>query len=170
MRQVNPIQLSWRSRCLDLLSLGIIVLSLVFGATAATPDLTTCDLSRRSDLAGRIISVSARIGFTMHGAHLLSDSCVGRAEDAVLLFPKTAGTPPVNFEIDPIAVGSLSPFFRPTGGTATACGVVRGQVVVKNRFHRRRAGAGPVGNGFGPRGAFRYAFILQSVTEVHSCE
>ena len=158
----SPMQYFWRLRCMVLISVVV--------ATAAARNLTTCDFGRPSDLAGRVISVSTRIGFTMHGAYLLSDSCAGRAEDAVLLFPKTAGTPPVNFEIDPSAVGSLSPFFKPTGGTATACGVLRGQVVVKNRFHRGKAGAGPVGNGFGSRGAFRYAFVLQSVTEVHSCE
>ena len=155
-------QYCWRLRC--------IVLILVFAATAAARDLTTCDFSRRSDLVGRIISVSARIGFTMHGAYLLSDSCAGRAEGAALLFPKDTGTPPVSFEIDPGALTSLSPFFRLTGGAATACGVLRGQLVAKNRFHLRQAGAAPVGNGFGSRGAFRYAFILQSVTDVRSCE
>ncbi len=161
----------WRTRrCFDIPFRRIVVLSFVFAATAAAGDLTICDLNRRPDLVGQIISMSARIGFNMHGGFLLSDSCADRAEGAVLLFPKTAGTPPVNFELDPNAVGRLSPFFRLTGGASTACGVLRGQLVVKLHFHRRQAGAGPIGNGFGPRGASRYAFILQSVTNVHSCE
>ena len=155
-------QYRWRLRWTMLIS--------VFATTSAAQDLTTRDFSRRSDLVGRIISVSARIRFTMHDAHLLPDSCGGRAEGAALLFPEDRGAPPVNFEIAPGVLSSLSPFFRLTGGSATACGVLRGQLVTKKRFHLRHAGGGPMGNGFGSRGAFRYAFILQSVTDIRSCE
>lgn len=62
----------WRTRrCFDIPFRRIVVLSFVFAATAAAGDLTICDLNRRPDLVGQIISMSARIGFNMHGGFLL---------------------------------------------------------------------------------------------------
>ena len=143
--------------------------ALVISAAAAT-EMTMCDLSHRADIGNRVISAKARIGFTSHGIVLLSDGCPKGSEDVVLLFPGHERTPHVAFELDPRAMQSLRPFFRPTGGTAIACAVVTGELHVKRDFRASRAGASPVGNGFGPRGAFRRAFILRDVADVRSCQ
>ena len=115
------------------------------------------------------IPVAGRILFTMHGAFLTTDSCSDHSYDIVLLYPGVDGTPSVPFNLDPDATERLSPFFRPAGGTATACGVLDGRVFYKKGFRSKRLGAGPQGNGFGPRGAFRVAFVLRTVREIRPC-
>jgi hypothetical protein len=127
---------------------------------------TVCDLSYRSDLQGKTITVAGRMAFTGHGSFLV---CDGTGPDVVVPYPKTDNAPHVDFDLDAHAVELVTPFFRPAGGTATACGVVRGQLFAKRRFRVKRSGAGPAGNGFGNRGAFQFAFVLHSVQEIRRC-
>jgi len=137
------------------------------GSTASK--LSVCDIMHAGRFAHSDVVISGRILFTMHGAFLTTDSCPDSSYDLVLLYPKSVGAPPVPFDLDPSAIGKLKNFFRPSGGTAAACGVLSGRVFYKKRFHSRPEGAGPVGNGFGPRGAFRAAFVLRSVDAAHAC-
>jgi len=132
--------------------------------------LSVCDIMHGEGSPKHSIPVAARILFTMHGAFLTTDSCADRSHDIVILYPGIEGTPSVSFKLDPNVTERLSPFFRPAGGTATACGVVVGQVFYKSDFKSERHGAGPQGNGFGPRGAFRVAFVLRSVREIQACK
>jgi hypothetical protein len=132
--------------------------------------LSVCDIMRPKGLLEQSIQIAARILFTMHGAFLTTDSCSDHSYDIVILYPGIEGTPPVSFKLDPDATKQLSPFYRPAGGTATACGVLVGQVFQKSDFRSKRQGAGPQGNGFGPRGAFRVAFVLRSVSEIRACK
>ena len=114
--------------------------------------------------------VTGRILFTMHGAFLTTDSCPDDSDDVVILYPNVEGTPSVIFNLEANALDQLKPFFRPAGGTATACGILDGQVFYKKGFRSKREGAGPYGNGFGPRGAFRVSFVLHSVMEIRACK
>ena len=132
--------------------------------------LSVCDIMHLKGLPEQTIQVSARILFTMHGAFLTTDTCSDHSYDIVILYPGIEGTPPVSFKLDSEATERLSPFFRPAGGTATACSVLVGQVFHKSDFRSKRQGAGPQGNGFGPRGAFRVAFVLRSVSEIRACK
>ena len=134
-------------------------------------ELTTCQLAKTKASYEQVVSVRARLGFTMHGMFLFGeDTCKGNTDDVVLLFPNRGGAPTVEFELDSHAVEQLSPFFRPTGGVAIACGVVEGRLFKKQGFRAVQRGAGPQGNGFGPRGAFRLAFVLRSVIEIRACK
>jgi hypothetical protein len=125
---------------------------------------------RPKTFLGKPIIIAARAIFTMHGAFLTSDTCSDRSQDIVILYPKLAGTPEVPFELDSQAMDRLKVFFRPNGGTASACGIFSGQVFYKRDFHSKQFGAGQQGNGFGQRGAFRLAFVLRSVNEIRSCK
>lgn len=147
----------------------IVLASSVCGAATAD-EVTPCDLMRPKAFLSKTVSITGRVVFTMHGAFLVSDRCPNQAQDVVILFPGAEGTPVVNFDLDPHAAELLRPFFRPTGGTTSACGVLFGEVFYRTRFHSRIEGAGPQGNGFGPRGAFRLAFVLRSVQEIRACK
>jgi len=151
----------------------ILLFASLWGATCAygeqTP-LSVCDIMDGKALPEQSIPVAGRILFTMHGAFLTSDSCPEHSYDIVILYPGVEGTPPVSFSLGPEATKRQSPFFRPAGGTATACGVFDGQVFRKTGFRSKRQGAGPQGNGFGPRGAFRVAFVLRAVREIRACK
>ena len=151
------------------------LLTLILAAVCLRPaahasELSVCDLNSPKPYLGRLVQVSARVVFTMHGIFLVSDSCKHSSEDVPVLFPKRAHSPEVDFDIDPQAVELMKPFFKPTGGTSTACAVITGRIFYKERFRSREEGAGPQGNGFGPRGAFRFAFVIRSVSEIHPCK
>lgn len=148
----------------------LIVLAPIVAFGQTNEELTICQLANTKASYERIVSVRAQVGFTMHGMFLLGDdACKGNTDDIVLLFPNRDG-PTVDFELDAHATEKLRPFFRPTGGAATACGLVEGRLFKKQGFRAVQRGAGPQGNGFGPRGAFRLAFVLRSVTEIRACE
>jgi hypothetical protein len=154
------------------IELFLVALTAITGSltgAAIDSEVSPCDLSSPNTFLGRIVSISGRIVFSMHGTFIISDSCKRHTEDIVVMFPKRDGTPAVNFDIDQQTVDLLKPFLRPTGGTTTACAVMTGQVFYKNRFRSKMEGAGPQGNGFGPRGAFRLAFVVRSINEIHGC-
>src|ERR1700722_9718337 len=111
-------------------------------------EVTVCDLNHPTRFLSKRVSASGRFVFTMHGAFLVADSCSDQSQDVVILFPKAAGTPAVNFDLDQSAMDSLKPFFRTTGGSASACGALIGQLFYKKSFHSRSEGSGPEGNGF----------------------
>jgi hypothetical protein len=145
------------------------VLSSLVALGGTNEELTICQLANTKASYEKVVSVRARMGFTMHGMFLVGDdACKGNTDDIVLLFPNLDG-PPVDFELDTHAREKLSPFFSPTGGVAMACGVVEGRLFKKQGFRAVQRGAGPQGNGFGPRGSFSLAFVLRSVTEIRAC-
>jgi hypothetical protein len=151
------------------------VVFLFFSAVtaAAWPEASTvsvCDIMHQGPESTKPVRVMSRMLFTRHGVFLTTDSCVDHSFDIVLLYPGIEGTPPVPFSLDLESMRLLGPFLRPTGGTAAGCAVLDGRVVYKKGFRAKERGAGPQGNGFGPRGAFRVAFVLQSVKEIHDCK
>jgi hypothetical protein len=148
----------------------VISVSACIGCAASGAEISTCDLVRPNAFLGKRIMIASRVLFTMHGTFLTSDSCPDHSQDVVVLYPMTEGTPEVPFTLDPQVMDSLKQFFRPTGGTASACGVLTGQLFYKKRFHSKALGGGPQGNGFGPRGAFRLAFVIESVKQIHKCD
>jgi len=150
--------------------LHTIVLSVSIAFASAGAEFSTCDLLHPEALLGKRITITGRVLFTPHGAFLTSDSCADHSQDIVILYPKIEGTPEVPFALETQVIDLLKPFFKPAGGTATACGTLTGQVFYKKHFRSKAEGAGPQGNGFGPRGAFRLAFVLQSVKGIHVCE
>jgi hypothetical protein len=150
--------------------LQFVLFSGIITFASAGSELSTCDLMHPKAFLGKPITIAARAIFTMHGAFLTSDTCSDRSQDIVILYPKIARTPEVSFELDSQAIDLLKAFFRPNGGTALACGIFSGQVFYKRDFHSKEFGGGPQGNGFGPRRAFRLAFVLRSVNEIRSCK
>ncbi len=148
----------------------LLIFSAQLALIAPVKDLSPCDVQQVERFLAQRISIKGVIAFTSHGMFWLSDSCGNRdAQDVVILFPHAANTPRVPFDLDPQANEMLRPFFRPIGPPASACASLTGQLFYKNDFRSRMAGGGPQGNGFGPRGAFRLAFVVQSVNEIHAC-
>jgi hypothetical protein len=152
----------------------VLVWGLIFSAAVAEAtggrDLTPCDLTPGA-LEGRLISVSGRALFTMHGAYLLGDTCNAKGrQGAALVFPDGKDTPPVGFQLDPSTMERLRPFFRTRGGQAIACGIFSGQAFYRAGFRLRRFGDIAIGNGFGENGTLRTAFVLKSVAEIHVCD
>ncbi len=148
------------------------MLSVQVAATPSTATISICDVvAHPRKFVAKHIRINAVMGFTVHGLFLLSHSC-SRSDlpDAVVLTPKADNTPKVDFALDPQADQMLRRFYRPFGGTANACGIVTGQLFYKKNFRSKEFGAGPQGNGYGPRGAFPIAFVLQSVNEIRACE
>jgi hypothetical protein len=140
---------------------------LLHGAQGA---LKVCDIEHPVPFQGTVVAIESRALFTIHGAFLSMDGCPDQSFDIVILYPGIEGTPPTNFKLAPGTLEQLKPFYRTNGGTAAACGVLRGQVFYKKHFRSKRFGAGPVGDGFGPRGAFKVAFVLESVVDIHQCK
>jgi hypothetical protein len=128
-----------------------------------------CNVKSLVNLAGRHVTIKARLGFTSHGMFLLTDQCSHRIPSAVVLNPDDPGAPIVPFEADKNVMERLRPFLKLTGGAAVACGMISGEFAYKKDFKKQHFGGGPQGNGFGPRGAFRFAFVLQSVIEISAC-
>ena len=139
-------------------------------ARARDSELSVCDLVQPAKLSPREVLLKGRMLFTMHGAFLTTDPCPDHSFDIVILYPGIEGTPSVPFGLEPGTLDSLKPFFRPNGGTATACGLIKGQVFFKKGFHSKALGAGSQGNGFGARGAFPVAFVLRGVAEIRDCK
>jgi hypothetical protein len=143
---------------------------LTAGVSLGTSATSVCDIMHPDKLDMKAIRITARILFTMHGAFLTTDSCPDHSYDIVVLYPNIEGTPPVAFSLGSDAIERLKTFFRPDGGTAAACAVLEGQAFYKKHFRSKPLGGGPLGNGFGPRGAFRVAFVIHSVEEIHVCK
>ncbi len=141
---------------------------MVLGASGKV--VTLCDLSDHREVEGTEVSLRGRIGFTMHGAAFIGESCKNGPPGVALLFPATAHSPKVDFGLDSRALDQLGPFFRLTGGSAVACGVLKGKLFYKKHFHLHQYGAGPQGNGYGSRGALRWGFVIRSVEEIQACQ
>jgi preprotein translocase subunit SecD len=151
--------------------LQIAVMSVQIAAIGTNPTLSICDIQHPESFLGERIVVNGLMAFTNHGIFLVADSCNGSdAEDVVVLFPKTEGAPKVDFDLDSLVSQKLRPFFRPIGRSTNACATLSGQVFYKKEFRSTAAGGGPQGNGFGPRGAFRLAFVIESVNDIYSCK
>jgi len=136
----------------------------------SSSEITLCDLKDHRTVEGTEVSLRGRIGFTRHGAAFFEESCKNSPPGVALLFPGAAHNPKVDFALDSRALGQLSPFFRPTGGSAIACGVLNGKLFYKKKFHLHQEGAGPQGNGYGSRGALRWGLVIRSVDEIHGCQ
>jgi len=136
---------------------------------AGGSNLSVCSLQHAEAFLSPRVAVTGVLAFTNHGIFLVSDPCGKDAEDVVILFPKTDDAPKVDFDLDPPVEQMLRPFVRPIGRSTYACATLSGQLFQKTDFRVRSVGAGPEGNGFGPRGAFRLALVIQSVTEIHVC-
>lgn len=145
--------------------LGVICL---LGFRAIAQPIDFCDAHPESHV-GRELTVRARIAFTMHGAALLSNHCRHKAQPAALLNPHDPGAPDVAFELDRASVDLLKPFLRISGGGAEACGTISGQFASKPGFKAFRRDGELMGNGFGARGALRFAFVLHKVVEIGPC-
>jgi hypothetical protein len=135
--------------------------------------LSVCDLTQPAPFLGKLVTIKARMLFTMHGSYLLAENCVIKdqkyAQDVAVYWP-TSNYPRVEFDADPHAASLLAPFFvGPVDHPKHACATLIGQVFYKRFFHLHQFGAGPQGNGFGHRGALRRAFVIQSIMEIHSC-
>ncbi len=152
--------------------LQFIVISAGIALGAPGKEITVCDLTSYKSIEGAQVSIRGHVGFTMHGAAFLDESCQKSPPGIALLYPDpgTANSPKVDFALDPKALDPLKPFFRTTGGSAVACGVLNGRLFYKKRFRLHQEGAGPQGNGFGPRGALRWALVIQSIGEIHACD
>ena len=144
----------------------LLVSSTICGAPLA---VTPCSVDPNK-MDHKQVTLHAQIGFTMHGIVALSDSCKGGGQDVAILLPNRGDTPPVSFELDPQALDRLKPFLRPSGGAVIACGVLRGEIRYKTHFRATMEGGGPQGNGYGPRGAFPIALVLQFVDDIHPCK
>jgi len=148
----------------------IFVLTLQLTSSQNTVSLSFCEIKDPERFASKIISVTTEVGFTPHGTFLLTDTCKRKsAEDAVVMYPKLGTAPEVSFDLDEGALQLLGPFFRPSGGVSRACGTFEGQLFYRKNFRLRHFGGGPQGNGFGPRGAYRLAFVMKSVQEIRPC-
>ena len=152
-------------------SVALIFILFTGGALLCTaqPEVDLCRTPIKEVLTGRPLVAHVRVGFTMHGVFLLSDQCALRIPAALVVNPGDPGVPVVPFQLDGDARERLSPFLRPAGGSAVACGTMEGQFVRKKGFHLRR-GEPPSGNGFGARGTFELMFVLKAVEELHGCD
>jgi hypothetical protein len=142
-------------------------LVLVFPLACWSADMTPCDLVK-GQAKQEVSTLSGRLYFDMHGAYMFSSDCASSPRIYVA-DPGTESVPPVRFTPSSDNLEKLRPYIRVRGGTAIACGTLTGRLFEKKGFHTRMSGGGPQGNGFGPRGAFRWVLVLQSVGEIHSC-
>lgn len=134
-------------RQISLLVFMVLTASLAYGGGK---EVGLCDVFHPAAFDSQQVAIQGRISFTRHGMFLLSDECKGAKPNVVVLFPHVDGTPQVGYGLDPQVNSQLTPFVRPTGGTATACGVLDGTIFYKKNFRSQDAGAGPTGNGFVP--------------------
>src|SRR5262249_53069725 len=118
------------------------------------------------------VVVNGRMAFSRWTGTVFYDSCGGHdSESLVVLDPKDESGPNVNFVQDSQVVELLRPFWGldlKDGVVATGCGAFTGQIFYKDNFHPSQQGA--QGNGFGPRRAYRVAFVLKSVLNIRSCQ
>jgi hypothetical protein len=132
-------------------------------------ETSSCEFGN-SAFEGHLITIRARLAFGTHGVALKSDACPSDARAATLYFPVTGGSVPVTFGLDEHAEDLLRPFFNRNGTVPKACGSLKGQIFRKQSFELRSDGGGPTGNGYGYRGIYEYAFVLQSVENIHACD
>jgi hypothetical protein len=139
-------------------------------SSAAGP-ISVCDLAKPGPILGKLITIKARMLFTMHGSYLLGDSCPSKdVFDVAVLWPGADNAPQVPFDADSQAARMLGPFFvGPIDHPKNACATLTGQVFYKRFFHLHHFGGGPQGNGFGSRGALRRGFVIQTIKEIHPC-
>lgn len=150
--------------------LALITMSTGIVLGASSKEITLCDLRGHGTVEGTEISLRGRIGFTMHGAAFLQESCKNSPPGVALLDPGASHNPKVDFEMDSRSLDQLRPFYRITGGAAIACGVLNGKLFYKKNFQLHQEGAGPQGNGYGSRGALRWGLIIRSVEEIRACQ
>jgi len=143
---------------------------MLVGLCAAENEITLCDLVLYRAFAGKSVSIRGRIGFTMHGVAFLPSSCKNSPPGVAVLTPGNANTPSVDYILENRDLQLLAPFLRPSGGAAVACGVLSGRIFYKKDFELQQSGGGPEGNGYGPRGALRWALVLSSVKEIRACD
>lgn len=153
-----------------LLFIVIVNAGLFYAQSVSNERSAVCVLQERQPDTSGLSTVHGRLAFTAHGAVLYPDGCTKGGQAAALLFSGRQGSPKVDFGTDQRSVDLLTPFFRPAGGAAEACGTLVGRVVVRKHFHIKNFGGGPQGNGYGSRGVLRFAFVMKSVTEVQQCE
>lgn len=132
-------------------------------------EVDMCSLKSPESVVGKHLTLVARMGFTPHGMFVLTDKCPRKIPEALVMFPHDPGAPEVGFELAEGVFAALKPYFRLTGGAATACGAIAGQFVSRRHFKADSVGTMTQGNGFGPRGDFQFAFILQNVVEIRGC-
>jgi hypothetical protein len=148
----------------------LLISTICLSLSAAGEVVDLCKMKSVEAVVGKRLTLGARMGFTSHGAFLLTDLCSRKViPAAAVLLPRDPGVPEVDFEADQHALTSLKPYLRLAGGAATACGTIVGEFVSKPKFRTERHGPILQGNGFGPQGALRFAFILRSVIEISSC-
>src|SRR5579883_1291987 len=118
----------------------LVVLSIGGWSRASGADTSVCDIMHPNAAFNKEIIVDARVLFTMHGVFLTTDGCSDHSYDIVMLYPGIEGTPPVPFDLDPQSLERLKPFFRTNGGTAVACGALKGKVFYKANFRSKPFG------------------------------
>ena len=126
--------------------MGVLILfamSAGFILGASDKVITLCDLRGHGAVEATEVSLRGRIGFNMHGAAFIGESCETSPPGVALLFPGVKRNPEVDFGLDSKALDQLGPFFRTTGGSAVACGVLKGKLFYKKHFHLHQYGAGP---------------------------
>jgi hypothetical protein len=100
---------------------------------------------------------------------LLAEQCARKLPDAAVISPHDPGMPNVDFELDEKSLALLQPYAPVKGRQGSlVCGTLVGEFVFRRNF-RRRGGEVAEGNGFGGGGSWQYAFVLQSVLEMHGC-
>jgi hypothetical protein len=152
----------------SVLALITMIAGIMLGASSK--EITLCDLRDHGAVEGNEVSLRGRIGFTMHGAGFLRESCKNSPPGVALLYPGVSHSPKVDFEMDSRSLDQLRPFYRITGASAIACGVLKGKLFYKKHFYLHQEGAGPQGNGYGSRGALRWGLVIRSVEEIHDCQ
>jgi hypothetical protein len=147
----------------------LIAIAVCLASVVQSQSFDFCDLGAKL-LSSDVVIVRVRLGFTMHGAYLLSDRCAHKAPAAALLSPHDPGAPDVPFEIDRESLERLKPFMRLNGGASVACAIVSGVFTTAKSFTTYRADGQLHGNGFGPQGALQFAFVLRSVQTITGCQ
>ena len=146
------------------------LLSLALPLAAQIDKMTPCDLARIKLHDSKLVSISGTISFDMHGMYLYSSDCRPKTPAVSVQVPTPDTVPKVGYVLSDSELQKLKPYFRLNGGSAVACGVLVGRLFEKPHFHLRQSGGGPHGNGFGPRGAFRWMLVLESVPAIHTCQ
>jgi hypothetical protein len=129
-----------------------------------------CEVGNQA-FENHVITIGVRLAFGYHGVALTSDACPRDTRAMALFLPEDSKLP-VSFRLDSGAESLLQPFFnRDRGVVPKACGSLRGQIFRKPRFRlQSEAGQQPQGNGYGYRGIYEYAFVLQSVESIRPCD
>jgi len=146
-----------------------LMLLIAGGLSCQTKQATPCDLAEPKRFEGTMISLRGRLSFSMHGAYFLTDTCDQNISAPIILFPNTKFAPAVEFDADTNSAERLGPFLRVSGGSSVACGTLTGKLFYKRTFRLKKHGGTLSGNGFGPNGRSRMAFVIKSVNEIGAC-